>query len=432
MNKHLKTILSLILISSLLIAMAGCSGLSIKSDPTVKKNEDVKSYEAVLSAKEITPFSSEFTSGINRYGFDVLLDLYDGENIAVSPASLELALLMTAMGASGTTRDEMIDVLRMTGLSDEEIRSSVSQLMWRSNNNGMEAANSLWMQEDYGFSGSYLDTCTEDFMADLYSVDFRNDSEGAKDLINAWADDKTHGKIPKILNNELSDMTRMVLVNALYFLGEWETSFEKDSTHDDTFHGTNGDAEVPFMHADWEVRYYEGRTFQLIILPFRGDDDESGPFAMSFILPKEGYSPEEAAEELSETGFETAVANASSTEVIISLPTFEFDYGTSMIKTMQALGMNDAFTGDAMFDRMLESGEQDLFISDIIHKTYIRVDEEGAEAAAVTAVVMDAMAMPNEEPEKIIVFDADRPFLFAIYDTTDGTVLFTGVTANLE
>ncbi len=434
MNNHLKTILSLILISSLLLAMAGCSGFSTKNktDPSNDRKGDVKSYEAVLSPKEIKPFSDEFTSGINRYGFDVLLDLYDGENIAVSPASLELALLMTAMGATGKTKEEMIDALRMTGLPDEEIRSSAAQLMWRANNNGMEAANSLWLLKDFGFSGDFLNICNGDFMADLYEVDYRNDHEGAIEVINAWANDKTHGKIPKIINNEISNETKFVIVNALYFLGEWETAFRKDLTYDEVFHGVKGDAEVPFMHATREVRYYEGRTFQLIILPFRGDEGQSGPFAMSFILPKEGSSPEEAAAELSETGFETAVGLSSKTEVIISLPKFEFDYGTLMNDTMWTLGMKDAFTDTSMFDLILESGEPRLKITNIIHKTYIRIDEEGAEAAAVTAMVMDALAMPNEEPEKIIVFDADRPFLFAIYDTTDGTVLFTGVTANLE
>ena len=419
MRKHVKTFLSLLLITSLLIASSACSNFSLlpKTDPSGRIDGDIIAYEAVLSPKEIKPFSSTFTSGLNRYGFDVLLDLYNGENIAVSPASLELALLMTAMGASGKTKDEMIDVLRMTGLSDEEIRSSVAQLMWRTNNNGMEAAYSLWMQKDYGFGKPFLDICTGDFMADLYNVDYKTDYEGARDAINAWANDKTHGKIPEIISDEVTYDTRLVLVNALYFLGEWETSFDKDATYDDTFHGANGDAEVPFMHAEWEVRYYEGRTFQLIILPFRGDEGQSGPFAMSFILPKEGNSPEASAAKLSETGFETAVALARSTEVIISLPKFEFDYGISVKKTMQNLGMIDAFTDEAMFDQMLESGNQDLLISDIVHKTYIRVDEEGAEAAAVTAVVMDAMAMPNEEPEKVIIFNADRPFLFSIYDT---------------
>ncbi|MDD3958904.1 MAG: serpin family protein [Oscillospiraceae bacterium] len=422
MNKQLKKIISCLLACAFLISLFGCSDY---------KRSVKKSYEAKLSPRKITPFSCTFTAGINKYGFDVLSDLYSGDNIAVSPASLQLALLMTAMGASGTTKDEMIDALRMTGLSDEELKSSAGQLMWRINGNGMEAANSLWLQDGYGFSEDYLDICSEDFMADLFTVDYKNDTAGAVKDINNWAKAKTHGKIKEVLNDELSGMTRLVLVNALYFLGEWAMPFEANATHDDVFHGESGTQVVPFMHANMDIRYYEGETFQLIILPFRGDDKKSGPFAMSFILPNEDSSPEEVAKELSGTGFESAVAKAVNSNVRVSLPKFEFEYGISMVETMQHLGMGEAFTNSAQFGNMLENDRDDLYVEDIVHKTYIRVDEEGAEAAAVTAVIMNAKSAIKPERETIL-FNADRPFLFAIYDTTDGTVLFTGVTANLE
>ena len=268
-------------------------------------------------------------------------------------------------------------------------------------------------------------------MADLFTVDYIKDTAGATTDINNWAKTKTHGKIEKILNDELSDMPRLVLVNALYFLGEWVMPFEANSTHDDVFHGKSGNRVVPFMHANMDIRYYEGETFQLIILPFRGDDKKSGPFAMSFILPNEDSSPEEVIEELSVIGFESAVAKAADSNVRVSLPKFEFDYGISMVETMKHLGMAEAFTNAAQFSDMLENDRDDLYVEDIVHKTYIRVDEKGAEAAAVTAVIM--IAKSAEEPErKTIRFNADRPFLFAIYDMTDGTILFTGITANLE
>jgi serpin B len=294
----------------------------------------------------------------------------------------------------------------------------------------MEAANSLWLQDGYGFSEKYLGTCGDDFMADLFTVDYAKDAADATKQINDWADEKTHGKIKKILDSDLSESTRLVLVNALYFLGDWAMPFEANNTYDDTFRGAGGDTEVPFMHSEWDIQYYEGKTFQFIVLPFLGDDGQIGPFAMSFILPKENSTPEDVALELSEEGFETLLSKATPTTVQISLPKFEFEYGTSMIDTMKALGMKEAFEGTAQFDEMT-GGENDLYVSKIIHKTYIRVDEEGAEAAAVTAVVMEETAMPIEEPQPII-FNADHPFLFSIYDTTDGTILFTGITANLD
>lgn len=420
--------LSLILVSSICFSLTACNGFTIRS----KKNTDIKGVdvanEAKLTKQDITPFSNEFTDGMNRYGFEVLRDLYSDDNIAVSPASLELALLMTAEGAIGDTREEMIEALCMSGVSDEEILKSAAQLMWRTNINGMETANSLWPQKDYGFDQDYLDICADNFMADFFTVDYRQAAKDATDAINQWVDEKTHGKIPEVLAEPLSTDTRLVLVNALYYLGNWAVPFSESNTYDDTFYGTSGKSEVPFMHDKRDVIYAEGSTYQIISVPFAGDSGEEGPFAMAFVLPKLDVSMEDVLKELTEDGFSAIIAGASGEEVVISLPKFEFEYGTSVADLMASRGMTQAFAADAEFDAM--TGDiNDLFISDIIHKTYIKVDEKGAEAAAVTVVVAEATAMPVE-PKKETVFCADRPFIFALYDTTDNTVLFTGITAN--
>jgi len=422
MKKQLKTIISLLMSLILLGSTFGCS---------FYRRSAIKSYEAKLTPKEVTPFTAEFTSGLNRYGFDVIADLYSDANIAVSPASLELALLMSAMGASDTTKEEMISALRMTGLTDEELRSSAAQLMWRINQNGMETCNSLWLQDGYGFSKNYLDICSQDFMSDLFTVDFVNNADGTEKDINNWAETKTHGRIKDVLSGELSERTRMVLVNALFFLGDWAVPFKANDTYDSRFFGAKYANEVPFMHAEIQIRYYETDSFQLIILPFRGKKGTNGTFAMSFILPKTGFEPEDVAGELSASGFEKAVSGSTETTVRISLPKFRFDYQASLVETMRRLGMNEAFTFDARFGNMLENDRDDLYIEDIVHKTYIRVDEKGAEAAAATVVIMNAKSAPYEDPQAVI-FNADHPFLFAIYDMTDGTVLFTGVTAELD
>jgi serpin B len=420
--------LSLILVSSMILSLTGCDAFSVRS----KKVTDIKgvgvAYEAKLTKQDITPFSNEFTDGMNKYGFEVLSNLYSDDNIAVSPASLELALLMTAQGAIGDTREEMLEALCMSGISDDEILESAAQLMWRTNINGMENANSLWPQKDYGFDQDYLDICADDFMADIFTVDYKNDASGATDSINQWVDEKTHGKIPEVLGKPLSGDTRLVLVNALYYLGNWAEPFSEDNTYDETFYGTSGKSEVPFMHEKRLVIYDEGSTYQLISIPFSGDSGDEGPFAMAFILPRPDASMEDVIKELNDDGFSETIADASGETVVISLPKFEFEFGTSVAELMENRGMNQAFDGDAEFDGMT-GGENDLFISDIIHKTYIKVDEKGAEAAAVTVVIMEATAMPNE-PKEETVFCADRPFIFAIYDTTDNTVLFTGITAN--
>lgn len=206
-------------------------------------------------------------NGLNQYDWAAAADLYSDENLAISPASLELALLMTRTGAIGETSDEMKAALSMTDLSDEEILSACRRLMWRANTNGMEAANSLWMQKDSAFADSFISTSAESFMADAFGVDFFADAAGATDAINAWASDKTHSKIPEMNPEPLPADTRFVLINALYFLGDWE-------------------------------------------IPFKGSDDKAdSPYSMAFILPAEGTEITAVMDELSEMGRRFAPRN---------------------------------------------------------------------------------------------------------------------------
>jgi serpin B len=323
----------------------------------------------------------------------------------------------------------MKDALSMTDLSDEEILDACRQLMWRANTNGMEAANSLWMQKDYAFADSFIRACAESFMADAFAVDFLTDAAGATDAVNAWASDKTHGKIPEMNPEPLPTDTRLVLINALYFLGKWEIPFTSENSYDQVFHGSKEDADAEFMHDTHNMLYGETDTYQMISMPFKGSDDKAdSPYSMAFILPAQGQDITGIMDELSEKGFSAAISGLSDEKVQLALPKFEFTFETSMVNTMQNLGMNLAFEDSAQFDGMTGS-ENDLYISDILHKCYIRVDEEGAEAAAVTEVIMVETAIQVDDNLK--TFTADRPFLFAIYDETDNTVLFLGAIANV-
>ena len=426
-------IISASLLSSLLLMTTACAGQngspSTESDTTAGINKDIVSYRAVLTADEIAAFPDAFVNGLNQYGWAAAADLYSDENLAISPASLELALLMTRTGAIGETSDEMKAALSMTDLTDEEILSACRQLMWRANTNGMEAANSLWMQKDYAFADSFISTSAESFMADAFGVDFFAAAAGATDAINAWASDKTHGKIPEMNPEPLPADTRLVLINALYFLGDWETPFTAENSYDQVFHGTKEDTSAAFMHDTHNMLYGETGTYQIISMPFKGSDDNAdSPYSMAFILPAEGTEITAVMDELSEKGFTAAVSGMSDEKVQIALPKFEFTFDTSMVNTMKNLGMNLAFEDSAQFDGMTGSAN-DLYISDILHKCYIRVDEEGAEAAAVTEVIMTETSIQIDD--NIKTFTADRPFLFAIYDETDNTVLFLGAFAKV-
>lgn len=425
MKKNINRFLIILTVATLVLA--GCRNNSSKS----KKAPDSSAtkYVATLKQQAHEPFSSAYSEGLNEYGLSVLSLLYDGSNVCISPASLELALLMTTEGAHGETRDELLNALSMSGMSSEEIQEASTQLMWRLNQNGMQTGNSIWLQNDFPFDQGYLDICTEAFMSDMFMVDFEKDADATENDINTWTSDKTNERIPTIIDRPLDPMTRLVLINAVFFLGEWEIPFRPDNTYEQTFHGHLADNETEFMHAKFDTSYYASEDFSLISLPFASSDKKNdNTFEMAFILPDEDSDIDELIANLSDGGFDKAINESNIEETEITLPKFEFDYATGMVGPMKDLGAEKAFNDDADFDLMTGS-PNDLYVSEILHKTYIRVDEEGAEAAAVTAVIVGTTAMPIEE--EYMSFTADRPFIFAIYDRLDNTIMFIGIVSDL-
>ena len=380
-------------------------------------NASIASYHGKLIQQKIEPLSGSFVSSIGDFGFSAASRLYTtDENLALSPISIELAMCMARAGANGPTRDEMTAALGLADLSDEQIAASCKALMWRANTGGMEAANALWLLEDYKYKADYIKTGTEDYMADLKSLAI----PGAMDAVNAWADEKTHGRISQILSDEPGELTRLIITNALYYLGEWQRPFEALHTSNFDFAAPDGPVSVPFMRSDWSVPYYANEDFSMISLKFKSQADE-GRYAMAFLLPAEGSSVSELLQSMNGAAFQTALQSAAEQEVWIRLPKFEFAYFTPLIDTLQTMGMQKAFIlGDADFSGITDT--EPLFISNVLHKCYVRIDELGAEAAAVTEVE----AAAGEAPEEPITFYADRPFLFAIYSLEDGAIAFLG------
>jgi serpin B len=291
--------------------------------------------------------------------------------------------------------------------------------MWRANTGGMEAANSIWLGTRYTYSEDFVNTCLNDFMADAYPLQI----PGAMDDINKWVSGKTHKRIEKLLEQEPDELTELILVNALYYLGDWAIPFEANDTYDEDFNTPDGAVTVPFMHSDWAVPYYENDYFSMISLAFKSGEGE-GEYAMALLLPAQGTGIREMLDSLDGDSFSAALSGLSEEQVKIRLPKFEYMYSASLKDMLIDMGMSKAFHPDmADFSGMTEE-ENDLYISEVLHKCYIRVDELGAEAAAATAVEMAGTAAPAEDP---LTFYADRPFLFAIYSMEDGTVAFMGV-----
>ncbi len=402
----------LIFLLAVLLTLGGCAA------PGTAQSSKTGEYRAELKQQSIAPLDERFTAAVNGFGFEAAKRLYTNEdNLALSPASIELALCMTRSGAAGETAGEMAQVLGLQSLSDSEIINACKSLMWRANTGGMEAANAIWLSDVYTFSDPFVNTCTNDFFSDAFPLVI----PGAMDAINAWADEKTHGRIQQIVNEELSASTRIVLANALYYLGEWELPFEANDTFDDEFFTPSGSVTAPFMHSDWSVPYYQSNDFSMITLNFKSKDGE-GKYAMAFLLPAEGTNVSDLLGSLDAGMFSAALSGAEQQVVWIKLPKFEFAHFTKLKETLAAMGMTKALSPiDADFSAMTDEANQ-IYIDEVLHKCYIRVDELGAEAAAVTEVAAEDGAMEQEPPK----FYADRPFVFAIYSQEDGTIAFIG------
>jgi serpin B len=372
---------------------------------------------------------AELVTGNSSFAFDLYQELrreQDG-NLLFSPYSISLALAMTYAGARSTTAEQMAETLRYT-LPQPQLHPAFNALDTALTSyderyvDGFQIniANAIWAQEGYEFLTDFLDALAENYGAGLRTVDFIEQTEAARQIINDWVSDQTEEKIQDLIpQGVLDSLTRLVLTNAIYFNGKWRTPFGKDDTHDDSFHLLDDrTVTVPMMSQTTSLRYGEGDGYQAAALRYRGAD-----MSMLFVLPGDGRFAEMEGT-LSAERLAGVLDGLRYRRVRITVPRFKFESPFSLGETLKRMGMVDAF-GDADFSGM--TGERDLFISDILHKAFVAVDEEGTEAAAATAVIMQRMSvMPQEAMEMKL----DRPFFFLIRDDSSGTILFVGRVMN--
>jgi serpin B len=371
--------------------------------------------------------------GNNAFAFDLYRGLgADSGNLVVSPASVSTALAMAWGGARGETAAQMGRVLRFEGTPEAVMRASgrlAASLQDPSRPIVFRIANRLFGEKTYRFEPAYLDATKAAFGAALEPVDFQRASEAARVLINTWVEEKTEKRIRNLVpQGSLSRETRLVLVNAIYFLGDWEAPFKKDATRPQPFSVSPSEKkDVATMHAVGHFRFVEKDGLKALELPYKG-----GQMSMLLVLPDalDGVPALEAS--LTAEGLDALVKLLSPVRVSVSLPKFEVDPTGSLPlgDVLQKLGMTKAFsparadfTGIANPPRPADR----LFLSQVFHKAFVKVDEKGTEAAAATAVVMErAAAMP----ERLAEFKADHPFLFFIRDNASGMVLFMGRVAD--
>lgn len=386
-------------------------------------------YSVASPANEPSPETEIKVSEIAESGNQFAIDLYqqlrsqDG-NLFFSPSSISTALAMTYGGAAGETEAEMAKTLHFE-LPQAELHNAMSSLqsLWITSNQNKDVrlnlANRLWGHQGYEFLPAFLKLTREKYSAQLARLNFAK-PEDAKRTINDWVQDRTEGKIQNLIpSGVLTPDTRLVLTNAVYFYGNWSTPFMKQLTRDQDFHlSAINTIKVPTMYQQGKLRYGEVDDLQILELPY-GDGDLS----MVILLPKEIDGLAGLESKLSLENLKSWLGSVKIEDAVqVTLPKFKTTSQFELADALQAMGMRQAFNArTADFSGM--TGDRDLFISAVVHKAFVDVNEAGTEAAAATGVVISRTSVPIKAPP---FFRADHPFVFLIRDNRHGGILFLG------
>ena len=348
------------------------------------------------------------------------------DNVSLSPASAGFALSVAALGARGPTQQQMFATLGFGGgAADGVVRANKA---WIAALRGqkqveLEIANAIWLDPTFIVDSFYARRMASAFHADIASAPLRTPAGVAQ--VNRWVALHTHSRIKKILEQPQRNSAAFI-ANATYFKGKWAKQFDKNATRAEPFYGAaRPPGKVPTMHARLAATYARAGNVQLARLPYRGDR-----FEMVVVLPDSGIPVTDIANQLTDSLWQGWIGQTSSAELDLALPRFELETDMSLGPDLKAVGMPQAFDPEtADFSAMFSQPMQRTFISEVRQKTWIAVDEEGTEAAAVTGVTVD---MTSARVDRPIPFIVNRPFLYALRDTRTGLLLFLGVVREPE
>ena len=372
------------------------------------------SYESVNPRKELTEFSLELLSENLSHG-----------NCLISPLSIVSALGMTANGAEGSTRAQMEQMMHTDTAALNDYLKAYTDYMPNSEACQVNIANSIWFRDrdSLAIDEDFLKTSRNYYDASIFEAPF---DAGTRDDINSWVKKETNGMIQKLLEEAPPRDAVMYLVNALSFDGEWRDIYKKNQIHKGTFNAENGEHQsAEFMYST-EAVYLENTLGRGFLKPY-GD----GAYAFAAVLPDEGMTMKEFLERLKENGITDLLEQTRNKTVCVRLPKFTVEYNVVLNESLMESGMKDAFDSQkADFSSMAHSDNDNIYISKVIHKTKIDVDEKGTKAGAVTAVeVSEGSAVQTEEPKEVFL---DRPFFYMIIDTRQNVPLFMGCLMQLE
>lgn len=397
---------------TLILLLCFCTGFlqcSTRSVPTKHQ-----------ASRELTVSERHLVESDNKFGLKLFREIIKEEkdsNVFISPLSVSMALGMTYNGANGETQEAMQKTLELNGLTLQEVNESYKSLIELLRGLDpkvrFQIANSIWYRHEFSFEKEFISLNRTYFNAEVRGLDF-NDPNAVK-IINGWVDENTNGKIKGIVDDPIDPLTVMFLINAIYFKGTWTYEFDKSLTKDDWFILPDGSKKAcKMMTQEGDFQYLETADFQAIDLPY-GDGD----FSMTIFLPRPQKNIDSLIAEFNQENWNQSMGSFSKHEGTLQFPKFTLEYELRLNDILKALGMAIAFDPARADFTKVYKGPDSLFISEVKHKTFVEVNEEGTEAAAVTSVEME---ITSAGPWMRV----DRPFIFMIRENKSQTILFIG------
>lgn len=392
--------------------------------PSCKKTTPVGDQTKTIT---LPAGGSTIITANNQLAFNLLQTTLQQDAMAtnklISPLSIYLALSMTYNGSAGATMDSMAKTLQIPGLDMNTLNTAckalIAQLPGEDNKVQLSIANSIWYRENVAQPlAPFLATTKDDYDATAQALDFKDPN--SVNTINNWVAQKTNNKIPTIIQN-ISSTEVMFLINAIYFNGAWKNAFKTSDTRNDTFQLQNGSVEtIPFMNQEITTKFYADGSFKMFELPYGGGKS----YSMYILLPNDPHqSIASFASQMDQTHLSAAIGAMDSSTLGLEIPKWEYSYGIdNMQPELSQLGMGIAFSDRANFSNVYDPAQLAVKISRVIHKTYIKVNEVGTQAAGVTTVGLEPLSMPE-----IPLIQVNHPFLYSIVEKQTGAVLFLGV-----
>jgi len=407
---------AIILITSLFI-------VSVLAFSCSKEKKETNQIETI----NLTEKQKQLITNSNAFGFELFKKVNEisgcETNMMVSPLSISMALGMTRNGSAGSTLEAMTSTLGFAGMTDTEINESYKYILGSFSSLDpkvkLQIANSIWYSDVFTVEQPFVLTNQLYFDASVAALDFSGST--AVDIINNWVKEKTNELIPKIIEG-IPDGAVMYLVNAVYFKGQWKYQFEAKNTAQKPFSIDDGTIiQVPAMSQHASFQYFKGTGFEAVELPYN-----QGNYTMTVLLPDPDKTVNDIIPILSQENWNTWSRQFTETDIQLQLPKFKYEYEEKQMKPILTdMGMGVAFSDGADFTRINREGG--LSISRVLHKSFIETNEEGTEAAAVTAVEISYTSVGPDQP---YFFTINRPFVYFIQEKSTGTILFIGAVMN--